>query len=420
MAESPVAAARPLPETTADVPAVTAGVNELIRDALRPATLISALLLSVFAVSHYRNLPAPINGPMAAFTALSALACFGLRFHLDRRQPALGRMNRWSAGLAGIIGLNSCLMLYLRQQPDETVTLMLIMIGAGFLLPSHRWFTAVVIGIVLSWGGVAWQVGWGPLWVNYGFTLLIGTGVAGLLHVVWTRTLYRMVGLRLKLEKRQEELAHSEARFRQLTEAAAEGVVIHVGGRVRDANPAFARMVGRPLADLLGQSIFDLVPPEWHAAVEQHVRSGSEQLYEAALIRSGGSPLPVEIMGRPSTFQGEPARVAIVHDLTARRQADAARQQAEEQLRRWAQELRDRNQAMDLLAEMGEMLQAANTLEQAQAIIAHYAGQLFPDCSGALYLLRASRNLLEMGVSWGPLPPPEPDFAPEACWALRR
>jgi diguanylate cyclase (GGDEF)-like protein len=120
------------------------------------------------------------------------------------------------------------------------------------------------------------------------------------------------------------------------------------------------------------------------------------------------------------TYQGEPAQAAIVRDLTARRQAEAVRQQAEEQLRRWARELQQRNHAMDLLGEMGEMLQAAAAAEQAQAIIAHYAGQLFPDCAGAVYLLRASRNLLEAVVRWGPEPPPERDFTPDACWALRR
>ncbi|HUK56864.1 MAG TPA: sensor domain-containing diguanylate cyclase, partial [Nitrospiria bacterium] len=45
---------------------------------------------------------------------------------------------------------------------------------------------------------------------------------------------------------------------------------------------------------------------------------------------------------------------------------------------------------------------------------------LFPIESGALYMLMASRNLVERTVAWGSSPPEERLFPPQDCWALRK
>jgi diguanylate cyclase (GGDEF)-like protein len=47
--------------------------------------------------------------------------------------------------------------------------------------------------------------------------------------------------------------------------------------------------------------------------------------------------------------------------------------------------------------------------------------KLFPDApSGALYLFKSSRNLIEAAVRWGDTCGSEPTFLPDACWSLRR
>ena len=46
--------------------------------------------------------------------------------------------------------------------------------------------------------------------------------------------------------------------------------------------------------------------------------------------------------------------------------------------------------------------------------------QLFPGDSGAVFVLSASRDMLEAAAVWGPLPPANPIFPPNECWALRR
>lgn len=82
--------------------------------------------------------------------------------------------------------------------------------------------------------------------------------------------------------------------------------------------------------------------------------------------------------------------------------------------------IRDRRAAM--LRQMSEMLEASASVDEALAVVSRYAEEMFPGTFGGVYLIRASRDLLEMATSWGedrahPLPT---GFGPADCWALRR
>jgi diguanylate cyclase (GGDEF)-like protein/PAS domain S-box-containing protein len=61
----------------------------------------------------------------------------------------------------------------------------------------------------------------------------------------------------------RRELVLSQARFEQLFAGSATGVVVtRVDGRVQRANPAFAELLNRPVADLIGLNLYDLLHPE--------------------------------------------------------------------------------------------------------------------------------------------------------------
>ncbi|WP_410605272.1 EAL domain-containing protein [Amycolatopsis sp. lyj-90] len=61
----------------------------------------------------------------------------------------------------------------------------------------------------------------------------------------------------------RRELALAQARFEQLFTGSATGVAVtRVDGRVQRVNPKFAEMLNRPVADLIGLNLYDLVHPE--------------------------------------------------------------------------------------------------------------------------------------------------------------
>lgn len=72
------------------------------------------------------------------------------------------------------------------------------------------------------------------------------------------------------------------------------------------------------------------------------------------------------------------------------------------------------------ISQMTSLLHACFELEEARSIISHYAQQLFPNHTGALYVFRSSRNLLEVTATWGEEGLYDSMFEPQQCWALRQ
>ncbi len=85
-------------------------------------------------------------------------------------------------------------------------------------------------------------------------------------------------------------------------------------------------------------------------------------------------------------------------------------------------ELKQRADEITLLSRMGQMLQACRTDAEAHKVIGQYVSKLFLLTSGAVYLIRSSRNNFEPVVSWGSGSPQleKQIFSLEECWAVRR
>lgn len=129
------------------------------------------------------------------------------------------------------------------------------------------------------------------------------------------------------------DLRDSETRFRQLSEASFEGVMIHDQGRIVDCNSALARLTGYSHEDLLGMDALLLVTPESRAVVRENISSGGERHYEVTGLRKDGSTYPVEISGRPIPYQGRMLRVVVVRDITQLKRREEQRLSAAESLR---------------------------------------------------------------------------------------
>ncbi|MCW2001596.1 diguanylate cyclase (GGDEF)-like protein [Xanthomonas arboricola] len=76
---------------------------------------------------------------------------------------------------------------------------------------------------------------------------------------------------------------------------------------------------------------------------------------------------------------------------------------------------------LEALARYSGLLQNCRNAEEALEITARTIAPLVPGVSGAVYLLRASRDRAEQVAAWGTLADGERgSIAPEECWALRR
>ena len=93
---------------------------------------------------------------------------------------------------------------------------------------------------------------------------------------------------------------------------------------------------------------------------------------------------------------------------------------ANEILRHQVAQLAKQNQETALLSKMNDFLQSSTNEAEAYSVISETAAQLFPEDSGAVFVLSPSRDVLEAAVVWGALPPASLVFLPSECWAHRR
>ncbi|MDN8878217.1 PAS domain-containing protein, partial [Staphylococcus aureus] len=84
-------------------------------------------------------------------------------------------------------------------------------------------------------------------------------------------------------QARNTALAESEARFRQLSDAAFEAIILHENGRITDANAAADRLMGVAPGGLVGTAMLSWVSPPFLERTIQHTTQGMEGVWEVDL-----------------------------------------------------------------------------------------------------------------------------------------
>lgn len=143
----------------------------------------------------------------------------------------------------------------------------------------------------------------------------------------------------IEARKHMEQELQSQRDFaQQVMTAMGQGLTVtNSQGCFEFVNPAYARLVGRPAAELIGLRPADLTVAEDHAVLAQaraDRKAGKTTTYETRLQRPDGALVPVLITSAPR-WDGQQVvgAIAVFTDLTERKQAEAALRRSEEQLR---------------------------------------------------------------------------------------
>jgi len=145
-----------------------------------------------------------------------------------------------------------------------------------------------------------------------------------------------------------EALQESEEKYRNLVERANDGIVIIQDGKIAFANHMIAKMLGYEIGDMINKDFTLFVADSQKELLfEKHQRrvAGKEvpPIYESDLKTKDNSIFPIEVNAGVIKYNGEPAEMAFIRDITQRVQAEQALQEAHNELVTKAAQLAEAN-----------------------------------------------------------------------------
>ena len=131
----------------------------------------------------------------------------------------------------------------------------------------------------------------------------------------------------------EEALRENEEKFRTLLENVPDLILVHRNGFLLFANPAFVRIMGYTPDEVFNTSITDFLVPEYleqlTAAISDRMSGKAVEPYEIEILTKSGGRRTFIVTGNLIEFDGSPASLIVLTDVTDRTHAEKALQESE-------------------------------------------------------------------------------------------
>ena len=212
----------------------------------------------------------------------------------------------------------------------------------GYLLNAVDYRGKPIIGIVRAVPNTDWylvaKMDKAELY-DLAMTDMIWVGLSGLLALLLSALVVYGLRQRQHIEKEraaENVLRESESRLRGILRTAMDGFWrADTSGRLLEINPAYCQMSGYSEQELLAMSISDVEIAESSAETMEHIRkimTLNGDRFESMHRRKDGSVFHLDISAKPA-FGNSDEMVAILRDISARKQVETALRQSEEHYR---------------------------------------------------------------------------------------
>jgi two-component system, cell cycle sensor histidine kinase and response regulator CckA len=141
-----------------------------------------------------------------------------------------------------------------------------------------------------------------------------------------------------KLKEKNTELQAAAVKFRALVEQSIVGIYIIQDDQFVYVNPKMAGIFGRSEEEMTSRTIYDFVVPEDHTLARENIRkriSGevSSMHYYLQVLHQSGAVLQVEVHSSWADYNGRPAVMGLLLDITERKRAEERLRSSEERFR---------------------------------------------------------------------------------------
>jgi PAS domain S-box-containing protein len=119
-----------------------------------------------------------------------------------------------------------------------------------------------------------------------------------------------------RLSRERELAAASEERFRRLSDASTDGVIVVRDGVIVETNVAWCRMFGGDHTAMLGMFIASLIAPDDRDAVVRAMRENLTDAFDLTCLRLDGTTFDGQMASRPIVYRDAPGRIVVLRDIT--------------------------------------------------------------------------------------------------------
>ncbi|MFN2530865.1 MAG: PAS domain S-box protein [Pyrinomonadaceae bacterium] len=197
----------------------------------------------------------------------------------------------------------------------------------------------------------------------------------------------------------ERALRESEERYQRLVELSPDGIIVHTDGIISFINGSGVRLIGAPTAaSLVDKSVYEFIDPSQRQRFVDRVKllQQGEILPPVEIMgkRIDGTEVHCEVMSVPFTNMGRPAVQVVVRDITERKLAELALEEAN------VRAIADYEQLVERIAVLGQTLGNARELRAILRAVKDFTTVSVP-CDGIVITLHDQEKSVRGAVySW--------------------
>ncbi len=329
-----------------------AALNEFVLQNLRPLSAGLGIIFLIFGIAFS---PPPVNTENGTIILLVSAGFMLGQFVLLTYLPL---STKWAYPLSILIvivaSLNALYSLYAVQNPIQSTSIMLVVVGIGFFFLSTRWYLTALLVVLISWGVIFVTI---PASIEKSYIWYVmgaATLLSGLIHIVRVRNFLQEFRLRQLIEAQKSELEtaiqknraqllaqqQSEENFRVAFDRTPIAMAISTvaDGTYLYVNDSFLKLFYFERHEVIGKKSADMSLwvnlEDRERFIQIFFEKGFVKDFEYTSYIRTGQVRNVVAHAEPIEINGQSCILALIQDITDYRAAINALRESEQECRR--------------------------------------------------------------------------------------